>query len=413
MEEIFYAVLALHIAGKPVNKENIQAVLSKAGTPVDEPALDAVAAFIESLATTGQEKDSTIDPRIIKFLTSELTGQKVETKQLEVLLAELSKAAASVPETQNAIFGELIVSVEGEVKHGARGNVGGEGAITLETKAVAVGLVPESEVGTQGKGRYVYGVAVGDREVRLGPIGIEGSEVYTIPYEDIGAIVHNCSTEPYQSNNDEIVKNWVRNHQSVLDAAGERLGIVIPLGFDTILRPKDNTTSPDQVVRDWLKLDYGRLREVMRKIEGKDEYGVQVSYEPKLIIKQISEQSEEIKKIKEEMATKSPGMAYMYKQKLERAVKAEIEKFANVWFNDFYGRIKKYTDDIVVEKTKKLNNGKVMLLNLSCLVAKEKINSLGKELEEINNIDGFSVHFSGPWPPYSFVAKPVILIKGG
>jgi hypothetical protein len=47
------------------------------------------------------------------------------------------------------------------------------------------------------------------------------------------------------------------------------------------------------------------------------------------------------------------------------------------------------------------------------LVAKEKINSLGKELEEINNIDGFSVHFSGPWPPYSFVAKPVILIKGG
>ena len=133
---------------------------------------------------------------------------------------------------------------------------------------------------------------------------------------------------------------------------------------------------------------------------------------PELIIKQISEQSEEIRKIKEEMATKSPGMAYMYKQKLERAVKAETEQLANVWFSDFYGRIKKHTDDIVVEKTKKLNNGKVMLLNLSCLVAKEKIDSLGKELEEINNMDGFSVHFSGPWPPYSFVAKPVVLVKG-
>jgi len=412
MEEIFYAVLALQIAGKPVNKETIQAVLSKAGTPVDEPALDAIAAFVESLATAGQEKGGAIDPRIIKFLTTELTGQKVETKQLEVLLAELSKAAALVPETQNAIFKELIASVEGEAKHEVRGNMAGEGLITPEAKAVTEGLVPEPDVGTQGKGRYVYGVAAGDKEVRLGPIGIEGSEVYTITYEDISAVVHDCSTRPYQSTDDETVKNWVSTHQSVLDAASERLGIVIPLGFDTILQPKDNATPPEQVVRDWLKQDYERLHMVIRKIEGKDEYGVQVSYEPRLIIKQISEQSEEIRKIKEEMATKSPGIAYMFKQKLERAVKVETEKLANVWFSDFYGRIKKHTNDIIVEKTKKLNNGKVMLFNLSCLVAREKIDSLGKELEEINNMDGFSVHFSGPWPPYSFVAQPTIATLG-
>ncbi len=267
----------------------------------------------------------------------------------------------------------------------------------------------------QDEGRYVYGVAEGDKEVWLGPIGIEGSEVYTIPYGDISAIVHRCSTEPYQSTDDEMVRNWVRTHQSVLDAAGEQLGVVIPLGFDTILEPRDGATSPDQVdqvVRDWLKLDYSRLREVMRKIESKDEYAVQVSYEPELIVKKISEQSQEIRIIKEEMAAKSPGTAYMYRQKLERVVKAETERLADEWFSDFYGRIKKHTDDIVVEKTRKLNNGQVMLLNLSCLVAREKVDSLGKELEEINNMDGFSVHFSGPWPPYSFVAKPIVTVKG-
>ncbi len=412
MEEIFYAALALHIAGKPANKENIQAVLSKAGTPVDEPALDAIAAFVESLATARQDKEGAIDPRIIKFLTTELTGQKVETKQLEALLAELSKAAALVPETQNAIFRELIASEEGEARHEARGNMAGERVITKEAKAAARVVASKPEVSARGEGRYVYGVAAGNKEVRLGPIGIEGSEVYTITYEDISAVVHDCSTKPYQSTNDETVKNWISTHQSVLDAASERLGIVIPLGFDTILQPKDDAPSPDQVVRDWLKQDYERLHTVMRKVEGKDEYGVQVSYEPRLIIKQISEQSEEIIKIKAEMATKSPGIAYMHKQKMERAVKMETERLADVWFSDFYGRIKKHTDDIIVEKTKKLNNGKVMLLNLSCLVAKEKIDSLGKELEEINNMDGFSVHFSGPWPPYSFVAKPVVLVKG-
>ncbi len=393
MEEIFYAVLALHTAGKPINKETIRAILNKAGTPVDEPALDAMAVFAESLPTARQEKDRAVDPRIIKFLTSELTGQKVETEQLERLLAKLSKAAASVPEAQKVNFRGMTTPMAGEVK------------------AVADGLAPKPEFRAQGEGRYVYGVVVGDKEVSLGSIGIEGSEVYTIPYEDISAIVHDCSTEPYQSTDDEIVKDWVRTHQSVLDAANEQLGIVIPLGFDTILQPKD-AASPEQVVREWLKEDYERLHTVMRKIEGKDEYGVQVSYEPKLIIKQISEQSEEIGKIKDEIAIKSPGMAYMYKQKLERAVKAETERLADEWFSDFYGRIRKHTDDIVVEKTKKLNNGKMMLLNLSCLVPKEKVDSLGKELEEINNMDGFSVHFSGPWPPYSFAAKPVVSVKG-
>jgi hypothetical protein len=133
---------------------------------------------------------------------------------------------------------------------------------------------------------------------------------------------------------------------------------------------------------------------------------VQVSYEPSVLGKQISEQSDEVRKIKEEMATKSPGMAYMYRQKLEQAVKAEMEKLADGWFKDFYSRIKKYTDDIAVEKTKKQEKDRVMLLNLSCLVSKEKVESLGEELEKINNTEGFSVRFTGPWPPYSFVAKP-------
>jgi hypothetical protein len=204
----------------------------------------------------------------------------------------------------------------------------------------------------------------------------------------------------------------VNIHEGVLEAAGERLGIVVPLGFDTILQSKDGSTSPENVVNDWLKEDYDRLREVMRKIEGKAEYGVQVSYKLSLVIEQISEKSEEIRRIKEEIATKSPGVAYMYKQKLERAVKAETEQLANAWFTDFYTRIKPHTEDIIVEKTKKLNDGKTMLLNLSCLVARDKVDSLGKELEAINNMNGFSVHFSGPWPPYSFVAKPVVLVKG-
>ena len=93
----------------------------------------------------------------------------------------------------------------------------------------------------------------------------------------------------------------------------------------------------------------------------------------------------------------------MYKQKLENLLKKEIEKEADRYFKDFYEKIKKCVDEIKVEKTKKLEENKQMLMNLACLLSKEKSKILGEELEKINNIKGFFVRFTGPWPPYSFV----------
>jgi hypothetical protein len=414
MENIFYAVLALHIAGKPVNKENIRAVLEAAGASVNEAALDAMAAFVESLAASRDEKERTIDPRIIKFLSSELAQRKVQTEQLRGLLEELTESVLSAPEAHETRWPQPITAEAEEkglktsqmIHQEEEISTEGEEAIDKEAK-VAEEAAKESETAVQPSGRYIYGIAANREKVTLGEMGIEGNEVYTIPYEDVCAIVHNCPAEPYQSQDNEVVKEWVKIHQGVLDEAQKQFGTVIPLGFDTILQPKDDITSPDQVVRDWLREDYDRLLALMEKIKGKEEYGIQIFYDTKIISEIIAEQSEEIKKIKEEMSTKSPGMAYMYKQKLESAAKAEMERLADRWFKDFYSRIKQYVDDIEVGKVKKAEKGKVMLLNLSCLVSKEKIENLGEELEKINNMDGFSVRFTGPWPPYSFVAKPI------
>jgi hypothetical protein len=357
MENIFYAALALHVAGKPLNKENIRVVLRAAGTPVDEQALDMVAAFIESLKVSHGKNGSYSDPAIARVLTNMLSQHHGPTQQWETLLREFS------------------------------------------TRELPVNNTP--------KGRYVYGIAVGGKEARLGPIGLEGSEVYILSYQDLGAIVHNCPTEPYQSPDDEKVKTWVKEHQSVLDAAKKQYDIIIPLGFDTIIKAGDDNISPDQVVKDWLKEDYERFHFLISRIKGKDEYAVQVSYLPSAVGKYMTEPSEEVKTIREQLTKKSPGIAYIYKQKLEKAVKADMERLADMWFKNFFNCISQHVDRVIVEKTRKLDSDKVMLLNLSCLVDKEKVESLGEELEKINSMEGFSVHFSGPWPPYSFVAGPV------
>ena len=411
MENMFYAVLALHVAGKPVNKENIRAVFGAAGSPVNEPALDAMSAFVESLEAARWEREKPVDPRIIRFLTSELAHRRVQTDRVQTLIEELTMSIASAPESDEAVLTGAETTAAGEDMPVAAEKVCRQECIRDDAREAAETAVEDIRLLTQVEGRYIYGIAACTRPVVLGPIGIEGNEVYTIHYKDLCAIVHNCLAVPYQSKDEGTVTDWVRAHQNVLDRAKDQLGAVIPMGFDVILQPRGDAASPDQVVSDWLKEDYERLCTTMEKIRDKDEYGIQISHESGMAEKQTFEQSEEIRRLKESMATLPPGTAYMYRLKLEKVVKTEIEKLAAGWFKDFYSRIEKHTDDIVVEKTKKLNGNKVMLLNLSCLVSKDKVDGLGEELEKINNTEGFSVHFTGPWPPYAFVAKPNIAAK--
>ena len=258
-----------------------------------------------------------------------------------------------------------------------------------------------SDVGPT-EGRYLYCVVEGSEEVSLGRIGIEENEVYTIPYEDICGVVHNCSAEPYQSEDEETMKNWVMAHQNVIDWASEKFGAVLPLGFDTIIQG-DETTSPKENMENWLKDDYDNLKEKMGKIGGRAEYGVQVFWDPKIIAKKITEESPEIKKLDEEIRSKPKGLAYMYKQKLEDLIKKEMEGKADQDFKEFFERIQSCADELKVEKTKKAEDERQMLMNLSCLLPKEASKKLGEELEKIDGLEGFSVRYTGPWPPYSFV----------
>jgi len=249
------------------------------------------------------------------------------------------------------------------------------------------------------QGLYLYGLTDTSASTSLGNIGIDGCEVYTIPHEGIAAIVHNSPLEPYKSDDNEAVKAWVKQHQRVMDAAAERFGNIMPFGFDTIIAPKDCANAKEELER-WLSDEHEELLRKMERIKGKKEYGVQIFYVPSAFGKRI-EESPEIKRIKEEMASKPPGLAYMYKQKLEDAVKTELNSLMDAYFNDFYEKIKMHSDDIKVEKVKKADDGTVMMMNLSLLATDEK--SLGQALDEIEGEEGITVHFTGPWQPYSFI----------
>jgi len=252
-------------------------------------------------------------------------------------------------------------------------------------------------------GRYLYCIAESSEKRDFGEIGLNGSRVYTIPCNGLCAVVHDCPAEPYQSLDEEIVKGWVVIHQNVVDKAWEAFGSIIPAAFDTIVQG-NGASDPEENMRAWLENDYENLELKMKKVRGNAEFGVQILIDSSTVARRIAEQSPEIMELEEEIKSKPKGLAYMYRQKLEDLLKKQMEKEADRLFNEFYERIKPCVEDIRVEKNKKMDEeNKQMLMNLSCLMPRDKDQRLGDELEIIDAMDGFSVRYTGPWPPYSFV----------
>lgn len=260
----------------------------------------------------------------------------------------------------------------------------------------------KTEAQREGRGRYLYCIAGSGERVSLGAIGIDGHNVYTIPYRDICAVVHECPAELYQSTDREVVNCWLLAHQKVVDEAWQRWGTVLPVGFDTIVMDKDGVGAEDNV-RNWLQKDYDNLKDKIEKLRGKAEYDVQIFWSPQVIAQNLTKTSPEIRQLEEAMKSQPGGIAYLNKQKLEGALKKELESKADQCFRDFYECVRRHVDNIVVEKTKLSVQDAQMIMNLSCLLPKDKAAELGEELGRINAIDGFSVRFTGPWPPYSFV----------
>ena len=69
----------------------------------------------------------------------------------------------------------------------------------------------------------------------------------------------------------------------------------------------------------------------------------------------------------------------------------------------FYKKIKANVEDIKIEKTKNNTPDQQMIMNLACIMPRANHHLLGDALEKIDQMESFSVRFTGPWPPYSFV----------
>jgi len=250
-------------------------------------------------------------------------------------------------------------------------------------------------------GVYVYCVARSTAHWLLGPIGLDDKMAYTVPNGDLCCVVHSCDARPYQSDNRQLAEGWVLAHQRVVDAATKAFGTVLPMSFNMIVRDGPGGPATENL-RTWMTERRDGFTPLLDKLAGKAEYGVQIFWDRRLVADTLVQKDPKLRKMRHEALNKPKGTAYMLQQKLAKATRAAIERRANRYVEDFYLRVRRCVEEMRIDRPRNTDNGARMLLRLSCLMKKGS-SDLGRALDEIQKMEGISVRFTGPWPPYSFV----------
>lgn len=257
--------------------------------------------------------------------------------------------------------------------------------------------------GTKNDGLYLYALVEHNGEIPTGITGVDGQQVFSLPYRDLSAIVHACPLTPYASEDQAVVTGWVLSHEQVLERLIGAGMNTIPLTFDTIIKPAKERDART-VLTGWLSKEYEHFLQKFGKVRGKKEYGIQIFTNRQKIRETISATNDFIKRLEGQAKTSAPGKKYMIQQKLEKEVNVAMDAEIAGIMSETKTKIQGYCDEISLGKLKK---GQVperdMILNCSCLVSDENYPKLGAVLEEIEREGDLSVRFTGPWAVYSFV----------
>lgn len=249
--------------------------------------------------------------------------------------------------------------------------------------------------------RYLYSVVRSGSQENLGNIGIQESEVYTIPFHDLAAVVHSCEAQPYDTRDRRQAEEWVLEHSYVIDQATAKYGTVLPFSFDVLLK------GDDAAVRDWLCRGYLHLNSELYRLNDCAEYSIQIYYDYHLLAEDLMKTNPELAQLRIKIDQQPKGRAYLQKRQFEMQLREQVLGLARKTADGLFSQIEKRCREIRVEKgsssKKERFKDKEHLVSFVCLFTDEEMEEIGDLLEDVDSDPGFSVRFTGPWAPFSFV----------
>ena len=251
----------------------------------------------------------------------------------------------------------------------------------------------------QQEGRYVYGVIEAREPLSFGKIGIGGigENVYTVHHGDVAAVVSKTPVFIFDPTRENALA-----HEHVIETV-MKAHTIIPMSFGTVFRT-------DEDIREVLKSIYPSLKDVLKQMANKLEFGLKVTWDRDRIVEELKRENEEIHRFQHELTRKHLQSTYFARMQLGRMIdKALAERAAEV-VREIYDGLRAVC---VASRDNKVIGDK-MIMNAAFLIQKDKEAEFDAAVNAVAQKFGDRLNFkyTGPWPPYNFVNIRLKLERG-
>ncbi len=240
-------------------------------------------------------------------------------------------------------------------------------------------------------GHYIYAIAAIAEERRFGPIGIggEGSDTFTICYQDIGAVLSPSAIREYP-----ITRGNTLAHQKVMETVMSQYPM-LPVRFGTVADGID-------VIRDKvLRSRYDELKDLLEYHRDKVELGLKALWpQMEAVFSEIIEENREIKRLKQRLMLRRGGYQrdqVKLGEMVKKALEAKKGREAKEILNPLKGLSVAHRANPVF--------GDQMTTNSAFLVKKDQEKDFDEAVDTLSDrYNGrMKLKYVGPVPPCNFV----------
>jgi hypothetical protein len=238
------------------------------------------------------------------------------------------------------------------------------------------------------RGKYVYCIIEAPDPLRFGAIGIgtDPSDVYTVHYKKLAAVVSDAPLEVLDSTRENVLAHE-RVNETVMHEH-----TVIPMSFGTIFKTRED-------IVELLRSAAEAFGDVLNKMRNKLEFGLKVLWDRDQAIREVEADDEDISRLKKEISSQK-GPTYFARMQYGRLVDAALQQRSERYVADILDQLR----DVSVASRVNKPIGDKMIMNAAFLISRDQENAFDGKVKSIaSRFDRLTFKYTGPWPPYNFV----------
>jgi hypothetical protein len=188
-------------------------------------------------------------------------------------------------------------------------------------------------------------------------------------------------------------------HETIAEYVAKRAGIV-PLRFGTIFLERDGIAA--------MLSEKGReLREILVRLRGREEWGVNVFCDQNVLLSSITSVSPVLRELTERAAQAPPGQSYLMQKKIETLKVDEARAALNRIIEEIEKSLAGESEDakrLRVLKVEATEHGELKA-KFAFLIKKsdfDRFRDAAESLAQEHQPAGVRLELTGPWPAYNF-----------